>query len=170
MISNGYKDIPIEKIQQLQTTLDQVGAYVYNKDMQGRYTFANKPVCDLFSYPLNEVVGFTDEKFFDLSICNQLRFHDRRVLDLGERIESEETNIIAATGETRIYWTVKIPLKDIEGNITGMCGISTDITERRRLEMLLQEQKLLLDTILNNVDSYISVSYTHLTLPTKRIV
>ncbi len=155
MISNGYKDIPIEKIQQLQTTLDQVGAYVYNKDMQGRYTFANKPVCDLFSCPLNEVVGFTDEKFFDLSICNQLRFHDRRVLDLGERIESEETNIIAATGETRIYWTVKIPLKDIEGNITGMCGISTDITERRRLEMLLQEQKLLLDTILNNVDSYI---------------
>ena len=155
MTENASVDLLTAKIQQLQTTLDQVGAYIYTKDIQGRYTFANKLVCDLFGYPLNEIEGFTDEKFFDLSICNQLRLHDRRVLDLGERIESEETNIIAATGETRIYWTIKIPWKDAEGKIAGMCGLSTDITERRRLEMLVQEQKLLLDTILDNVDSYV---------------
>lgn len=148
-------DLLTAKIQQLQSTLDQVGAYIYIKDIQGRYTFANKLVCDLFGYPLNEVVGFKDEKFFDLSICNQLRLHDRQVFDLGERIESEETNVIAATGETRTYWTVKSPWRDADGKITGMYGLSTDITEHRKLEMLVQEQKLLLDTILNNVDSYV---------------
>lgn len=143
------------KIQQLQTTLNQVGAYIFTKDLAGRYTFANKLVCELFGYPLEEVIGFADEKFFDLSICNQLRINDRRVLEMGEHIESEETNVISATGETRIYWSVKTPCRDSDGNIIGICGISTDITERRRLEMLVQEQKLLLDTILNNVDAYV---------------
>lgn len=149
------EDLLTEKVGQLQSIMDQVGAYIFTKDMQGRYTFANKMVCDLFGYPLEEVVGFTDEKFFDLSICNQLRINDRRVLEQGKRIESEETNVVAETGETRIYWTVKIPWKAADGTITGMCGISTDITERRSLEVQVQEQKLLLESILNNIDSYV---------------
>ena len=157
-------DLLTAKIQQLQSTLDQVGAYIYIKDIQGRYTFANKQVCELFGYPLDQIVGFTDEKFFDLSICNQLRLHDRQVFDLGERIESEETNVIAATGETRTYWTVKSPWRDADGKITGMYGLSTDITEHRKLEMLVQEQKLLLDTILNNVDSYVYMKDYELSL------
>ena len=35
-------DVLTAQIHQLQTTLDLVGAYVYTKDLQGRYTFASK--------------------------------------------------------------------------------------------------------------------------------
>lgn len=45
-------DLLTAKIRQLETTLDHVGAYVYTKDMAGRYTYANKMVCDLFGCPL----------------------------------------------------------------------------------------------------------------------
>ena len=148
-------ELLIEKIEQLQTVLDHVGAYVFTKDLQGRYTFANAMVCDLFGKPLDQVLGRTDESFFDLSMSNQLRVNDRRVLDHGELIEKDETNVLAGTGETRIYWSVKMPLKDAAGVITGMCGISTDITERRHLELKVVEQKRLLDTILNNIDSHV---------------
>jgi len=52
-------------------------------------------------------MGKDDSHFFDLEISNPLRINDRRLMDHCETIESEEINIIKATGETRIYWTVK---------------------------------------------------------------
>jgi diguanylate cyclase (GGDEF)-like protein/PAS domain S-box-containing protein len=143
------------QLREMRSVLDHVGAYVFTKDPQGRYTYANRMVCELFQRPLEAVVGCTDEDFFDLSVSNDLRINDRRVLDHGERIEREETNIIADSGETRVYWTVKLPLRDAGGIITGMCGISTDITERRRLEHTVREQKQLLDLVLHNIDAYV---------------
>jgi len=122
------------QIQCLTTTLDTVGAYIYTKDIQGHYTYANQMVCDLFNRSLNDIVGQSDKAFFDLSTFNELQENDRRVLDHGEHTESEETNIVIQTGEKRIYWTVKKPLTDAHGQIIGLCGISTDITERRVLE------------------------------------
>lgn len=123
-----------EQIQRLSETLDHVGAYVFTKDQQGRYTYGNKMVCDLFESPLNEIIGLTNSAFFDLSTFNQLQINDRRVLDHGEHIESEENNIIIASGELRTYWSVKIPIKNNLGQIIGMCGISTDISDRLKLE------------------------------------
>lgn len=146
---------PIAQLRELRSVLDQVGAYVFTKDPQGRYTYANRMVCALFQRPLEEIIGCTDEAFFDLSISDDLRVNDRRVLDLGERIEREETNVIAGSGETHVYWTAKLPLRDVDGKITGMCGISTDITERRQLENTVREQKLLLDSVLSNIDAYV---------------
>ncbi|MEX0827941.1 MAG: PAS domain-containing protein, partial [Haliea sp.] len=139
----------------LRHILDNVGAYVFTKDREGRYTFANVMVCELFGRTLEEVVGKTDESFFDLSISNELRENDLDVLQRGERVECEERNIVATTGEELIFWTVKIPLCDAGGSVQGLCGISTDITERRRLERQLAEQKNLLDVVLENMDAYV---------------
>ena len=144
-----------DKVGQLQTILNHVGAYVFTKDLEGRYTFANKMCCGLFGRPLEQILGCTDEDFFDLTISNQIRINDRLVMDEGKTVEAEETNIIAQTGKARIYWTVKIPLIGNSGQITGMCGISTDITERRELELKVADQRQLLDTILNNIDSHV---------------
>ena len=132
-------DLTAEKEKHLLSILDEVRAYIFTKDLQGRYTFANTLVCDLFGYPLTEIIGFTDEKFFVLSISDGLRINDRRVLDHGERIESEEVNVIRSTGETRVYWSVKTPLRGVDGSIVGLIGISTDITERKRTEDALRE-------------------------------
>ncbi|WP_018150861.1 sensor domain-containing diguanylate cyclase [Leeia oryzae] len=139
----------------LRTVLNNVGAYVYTKDKQGRYTFANELVCQLFGVPLEEIVGQDDSKFFDLEISRELQINDRRVLDFGEVIEKEELNIIKPSGETRVYWTVKAPIRDASGEVIGMGGISTDITERKRLESELLVKQQLLDTILNNVEAYV---------------
>jgi len=135
--------------------LKSIDAYIYTKDLTGKYTYANQAVLELFGKSLPEVVGQSDEAFFDLSLSVELQKNDRKVMAQAIKVESEETNYIKALNEMRIYRTVKKPLFDDDGNVTGMCGISTDITAEKNLQHQANEQKLLLDTILNNINAHV---------------
>ena len=138
-----------------QLTLDNVSAYIFMKDLHGRYTYANKKVLELFNCSLEDFVGKDDSQFFSLEESDELRVNDNIVLQKGISIEKEERNVIMATGEVRYYWSIKKPLLDEQGAVMGLSGISTDITEQKLLQIKLKEQKILLDTIINNVDAYI---------------
>ena len=139
----------------LRSALDTLGVYIYTKDPAGRYTYANRLVCELFGAPLAAVQGRDDGDFFDLSQSAVIREHDRRVLEAGETLEREERNVIKATGEVRRYWSVKAPLRDDHGQIVGLCGLSLDITDRRANEDKLAEYRQLIDIVLDNVDAHI---------------
>ncbi len=127
-----------EENRRLRAILDRLETYVYTKDLEGRYTYANDLVCSLFGRPLEQVLGRTDEEFFSLDKSAELRDNDREVLATGRTIAREERNVVGRTGEVRYYWTVKQPLHDAAGRVVGLSGISTDITERKR-----QEQEVL---------------------------
>ncbi|MDH3315937.1 MAG: diguanylate cyclase [Gammaproteobacteria bacterium] len=66
--------------------------------------------------------------------------------------------VIAKTAETRVYWTVKSPLRDADGSIVGLLGVSTDITERKRAEYLLKESHERLLTVLDSLDAVVYVA------------
>ena len=142
-------------IRTLVGVVNQTGAYIYSKDLNGSYTYANQLVQELFACPLSEIVGKKDEDFFDLANSPEVIEGDRAVLENGETIEREEVLRLKSARESRIYMSVKKPLRDDQGNITGLFGISTDITKRKRLEINAHEQKEFLDIILNNVDANI---------------
>jgi diguanylate cyclase (GGDEF)-like protein/PAS domain S-box-containing protein len=135
--------------------LDSIDSFIFTKDLSGKYTYANQAVLDLFDKRLDEVVGQSDEVFFDLKLSAQLQINDQKVMTLGIRVDSEESNFIKVLNETRTYRSVKKPLFDEQGNITGMCGISTDITAEKILQTQVVEQKQLLDTILNNINAHV---------------
>ena len=135
--------------------LNNVGAFIYTKDLKGFYTYVNQAVLDLFDKKLEEVVGFDDSHFFDLDLSTQLNKNDQKVMHEGIIVESEETNYIKSLKETRVYKAVKNPLYDTEGNIIGMCGISTDITDEKNLQQMVKSQQHLLNAVLDNADAYI---------------
>ncbi len=145
----------LQELLALRSVLDITGAYIFCKDLQGRYTYVNQPVLDLFGRSREQVLGHEDGEFFDLERSNQLREHDHEVLRSGQMLEQEELNYVRETGKPRIYWTVKKPVRDPQGQIIGLCGISTDITERKRIEAELAEQHQLLRTVLAHVDAHI---------------
>ncbi|OIR00389.1 phytochrome-like protein cph1 [mine drainage metagenome] len=122
----------------LEAVVDELGAYVFTKDRAGRYTYANRLVRQLFGRPLQDIIGHDDSHFFDLQRSRDLCRNDRMVLEAGRIIAGEEANHVAASGERRVYWTVKKPLYGSGGAIIGLIGISTDITERKALEMELE--------------------------------
>ncbi|MDP3520348.1 MAG: diguanylate cyclase [Hydrogenophaga sp.] len=119
--------------------LDAVSSPIYVKDIEGRYLYVNQAVCVQFGRPITEILGARSAQFFDLDISEDINNFDRQVLDHKERLEREEQAVIASTGETRYYWSVKSPLQDAQGCIVGLFGISTDITEKKRTEEALRQ-------------------------------
>ncbi|RDE19823.1 diguanylate cyclase [Motiliproteus coralliicola] len=149
----GVEEISAVQVSQLKMLLDHVGAYVFTKDLSGRYTYVNQKVCELFGLSRDEIIGQTDEAFFDLSVFNDLRANDQWVLEHARPLDTEEHNRVASSGEVRVYQTHKMPLFDADKKVVGLCGISTDITERTRMDQQLRQQKELLDNVLDNIES-----------------
>ena len=114
--------------------LENVTAYIYMKDMQGRYLFANRLLREQFDAPMEEIIGYDDSKFFDADTAANMRESDLRVLKDGETLQIEETNLNVLTGVTNVFLSVKLPLRREDGGIYALCGISTDITERKDIE------------------------------------
>jgi PAS domain S-box-containing protein len=123
-----------ENERKLAGILDNVAACIYLKDTRGRYLFANKPVLDLFGCRLEEVVGKTDELFFSPDSLPQIQANDRQVLVEGRTIRSEETGLSTRDGKAATYLVVKLPLRDEDGCVNALCGISTDITAHKATE------------------------------------
>lgn len=120
--------------QKLTTILDNVNADIFLKDTEGRYLFANRHTREFFGKSMEDIVGKTDEAFFDAASAAQIRSNDHQVLVEGRTVRTEESNLRTVDGEPKTFLTVKLPLRDEAGNIYALCGISTDITDRKRME------------------------------------
>lgn len=136
----------------LRALVDHVGAYFYAKDLDGRYLFANQAVCDLFQTSLEDLIGAVDHRFVDTDKHDGMLRNDRRVFASGSEIHEEE-EINLRSGPCRVFWSIKVPVRDAGGRVIGLCGISTDITQRRRAADHLIEHNSLLSTVLSNIDA-----------------
>ncbi|MEY8875742.1 MAG: PAS domain S-box protein, partial [Leptothrix sp. (in: b-proteobacteria)] len=121
----------------LSTILENLGTGVYIKDSDYRYIYANRVVCDALQLRLDELIGHTDADILDAESLAIVRAHDRRTLEHGEHLEFEEI-IPNLRGEERTYLSIKLPLRRSDGSIDGLCGIATDITERKASEARLK--------------------------------
>jgi len=122
----------------LSDILENVSAYIFMKDSQGRYLFANRLLRERFAAPMEEIIGYDDTKFYDAETAAKMQEDDMRVLRNGEKLESEETSLDILTGVAQVFMSVKLPLRRDDGNIYALCGISTDITERKDVEAHMQ--------------------------------
>jgi PAS domain S-box-containing protein len=121
------------KAQRLATALDSVPSYIYIKNKQHQYVYANRAVLELFKCSAEELPGSDDTRFFPLEAVARLREVDNRVMERGETTR-EEIDVSLGSPDQRVYWEVKQPFYDESGEIWGLCGVSTDITERKRME------------------------------------
>jgi len=131
------KNISLRQTQQnLNVILDSVDAHIYIKDLQLRYQYVNKNVCKLIGLDEKEILGKTDAILFDRDTCKTLQEHDLRVIKQGERIVEEEINTVLGSDKPQTFLSVKLPLRQEDGSIYALCGISTDITDY----LLIQKQ------------------------------
>jgi PAS domain S-box-containing protein len=121
-----------ESRQRLQAVLDYSPALIFLKDPDGRYLIVNRQFETLFGVTADEVGGRTDADLFPLVHARQYQEHDRRVLDTGEPLVTEE--IYLQHDGFHVYHTSRFPLRERSGRLYALGVIATDITERKAAE------------------------------------
>lgn len=123
----------------LSLALDRIPAYIFLKDNQHRYVYANRLTLELFQCDQQTLQGSLDSQFFPAETAAHLTQIDTRVLETGQD-NAEQVDVIDENGNHRVYWEVKTPIMDDHnpGQVWGLCGISSDITETKQKEHALK--------------------------------
>ncbi|HSQ20744.1 MAG TPA: PAS domain S-box protein, partial [Blastocatellia bacterium] len=130
---------------QLQAILDNSTTLVYVKDYWGRYILINSRFESLFHVSKDLVVGKNDFDIFPKEMAEAFRANDLKVFEARTQLEWEE--IAPQDDGPHTYLSVKFPLFDSKGAPYAVCGISTDITDRKRMEAdLAQARDLALES------------------------
>ena len=121
-----------EHEQMLAAIIDNSSRVIYLKDGEGRYLLVNREYERLFGLTREQITGKTDYDIFPREAADAFRANDLTVLGAGAPMEFEET--VPHDDRMHTYISNKFPMRDAAGIPSGVCGISMDITERKRLE------------------------------------
>ena len=115
----------------LRTLIDAMPDVVFTKDRQGRLELANRAACIQFGREREEeVTGLSARDIYPAELAAAREAEDAQVL-AGVPLLNQESSRITATGDTRWFLVIKVPLRNAQGDITGLIGISRDITSRK---------------------------------------
>jgi diguanylate cyclase (GGDEF)-like protein/PAS domain S-box-containing protein len=119
----------------LTAMINQVPDHLFVKDTTGRYLRANKGVAtDLGQRSPNEMIGKTDFEIHSFEIAQRLIADDRLVTQSGTPKLDIEEFIVDGAGAQKWLSTSKVPLRNDRNEITGLIGVSRDVTRRKEAE------------------------------------
>ena len=110
--------------------LENSPTLIFLKDTKGRYIHVNRQFASLFGFKRGQILGRTDFDLFPRAQAAIFHANDRKVLRAGVALGFEET----ARYHDGVHVSIvsKFPLRDTSGKIYALCGIATDITDRKR--------------------------------------
>jgi PAS domain S-box-containing protein len=135
----------LETEQRLQDILDNTTAVVFVKDLELRYILVNREYERRHRVQRDQIRGKTDFDIHPHDVAGTLRANDRYVIEGGEPIQFEEA--VPMTEGERQYVVLKFLLRDRSAKPYAICGIATDITERKRAEEKLADMNRTLQTL-----------------------
>ena len=116
--------------------LQYTPAVVYIKNADGKYIMVNSRFEELFGISSQEVRGKTDKDIFTPAIAEPFLKNDNQVLHQKQSIQVEECILI--DGVLHTYLSTKFPLYDGNGQVSGVCGIATDISALKKAQQQLR--------------------------------
>jgi PAS domain S-box-containing protein len=145
----------------LRAVSDNTPDAIFVKDSAGRMVFANPANLRLLDKPRAEVIGFRNAELYpDPTDAERISMEDQSVLESGRARVFETT--VNFPGGVRTLHSTKAPWLNARGEIMGLVGISTDITERKRMEDTLKAHETQLEALVAARTAEVSELIGHL--------
>ncbi|MDZ8068789.1 MAG: PAS domain S-box protein [Nostoc sp. DedQUE08] len=114
---------------------------IWSVDIDGLITFVNPAVKQIYGYEPQEMIGRALIDFISPTQIAQDKVAFERVLQ-GKSIFQHETTCVAKDGTLLYLMLNAIALRNEDGQVIGMTGTASNITQRRGVEKLLQESAI----------------------------
>ncbi|MEJ0036572.1 MAG: PAS domain S-box protein [Gammaproteobacteria bacterium] len=122
----------------LQAIMDSANDAIFLKDAEGRFLLFNRAAERFSGFAAADVIGKTAVETFGPETGGLMMAQERRVLVDGETFTVEET--LSMSGNRRVFMATRSPRRNAAGAITGLVGVSRDITDRKIVENELRTQ------------------------------
>jgi len=120
--------------------MENIPDHIYFKDTASRFLRVNSAMARRFSlHAVVDAIGKTDADFFSEEHANPALAAEQEIMRTGQPLMNIEEKETWSDGSVSWVVTTKLPLRDLDGRIIGICGISSDITERKQMEQKLEE-------------------------------
>lgn len=123
----------------LQAVVNGTDDVIFVKDLEGRYVLANQGAAQWFNLTAEHMLGKNDAALFPADIAQRFQAAAREVIQSGTSIIYDES--LLKDGERRSLLARKYPWRNENGEIVGVIGFSSDITERKIAEQTLRENE-----------------------------
>ena len=147
-----------ESDEKLRRVINTVPAMISATDSAGGYVFINNYQGAFFGIDPDEAVSESVFEMLGQEHGERHRALDQALFDTGKTPSSFEETFVDPDGQSRVFLTTKVPLRESTGGVANVVTVSLDITGRKRADKMLANQKNFLRAI---IDSSPNLVYTN---------
>ncbi len=132
----------------LQALIDWVPDNLWVKDAASRFLISNNATAIQIGLSGSEdLIGKTDLDVHPLEAARQYFADEQNIIQSGQPMIDKEEYVIDPSGDKRYLLSTKVPVRNSANEVVGLVGISRDITERRKADLLRDGQAKILEMI-----------------------
>jgi len=115
----------------LRTLIDTIPDYIYIKDTDHRFRLSNIAAARAVGVTPEEMIGQDDVAFFPTAMARQFQADEAQLFRSGVAMIDHEERAIGPDGNMIWASTTKVPLRNLNGELVGLVGISRDISAHK---------------------------------------
>jgi len=140
----------------LRQVIDTIPGFVCVKTLEGRFSLANRALCDAYGTTAAELEGRGDADFSPLpEEIEDFLSDDRRVILKKETLFIPEEKITYADGTAHWLSTIKSPLINSDGTCSSLLAVAMDITDLKNAERARKDAEHRYRVLIDNSQSII---------------